>query len=500
MKVVSSKQMAKIESEAILNGSVDGEFMDEAGLQIARLAHSFIERNDLVKQVVLLCGKGNNAGDAYVAGIHLLNMGYNVDALQLFSFKNCSPLCQFNQTKFFNAGGLVKEVLSVDEFALPLNGLVIDGIFGTGFKGEIEEPLASIIFKANASKLPIISIDIPSGLDGDTGVASYQTIIANETAFLGLPKIGFFLEDGWNHVGNLKYIDFGLPLKYIEQAKTDFVMLDAPMMKPLMPHIERNRNKYTAGFVVALAGSPGMPGAALLSSWAALSSGSGIVKLLHVQEMQNELLNAPYELIKIPYEEKDYKFVLEQLNKATAVFIGPGIGKEAQTVKLLKKILPHLEKPAVLDADALNILSENKINLPNHVILTPHKGEMERLLNVKTKQKLDRAFLGACQAFAEINEVTLVLKGGPTFIFQKNQPIYINITGDPGMATAGSGDVLTGILASLLAQGLKCHEAALLGTFLHGISGEIAAHDKTSYCMIASDIVDYLPEAFRALM
>ncbi len=500
MKVVSSKQMAKIESEAILNGSIDVEFMDEAGLQIARLVHSFIERNDIVKQVVLLCGKGNNAGDAYVAGIHLLNMGYSVDALQLFTFKSCSPLCQFNQTKFFNAGGLVKEVLSLDDFALPLNGLVIDGIFGTGFSGEIEEPLASIIFKVNASNCPLIAIDIPSGLNGDTGVASYQTIVADETAFLGLPKVGFFLEDGWNHVGNLKYIDFGLPHKFIEQAKTDYVMLDASMMRPLMPHIERNRNKYEAGFVAGFAGSKGMPGAALLSSWSALGSGSGIVKLLFREEMQNELLNAPYELIKIAFQEKDHKFVLDHLNQATAVFVGPGIGKEAQTVKLLKKILPHLTKPAVIDADALNILSENKINLPEHVILTPHKGEMERLLGVKTKQKLDRAFLGACQAFAEINEVTLVLKGGPTFIFQKNQPIYINVTGDPGMATAGSGDVLTGLIASLLAQGLECHEAALLGTFLHGISGEIAAHDKTSYCMMASDLILYFPDAFRALM
>ncbi|HRD56170.1 MAG TPA: NAD(P)H-hydrate epimerase, partial [Parachlamydiaceae bacterium] len=260
MKVISSTQMANMESKAISEGSLDTEFMEEAGVNIARLVHSFIERNDLQKQVILLCGKGNNAGDAYTAGIHLLNMDYSVDAFQLFPFKECSPLCQMNQTKFFNLGGLIREVNFLDEFALPLNGLIVDGIFGTGFKGEIKEPISSIIFKANHSKLPIISIDIPSGLNGDTGKASKETIHAKETAFLGLPKIGFFLNEGWNCLGKLRYVDFGLPEKYIAEAKTDFKMLDLSLVKQFLPPIKRNRNKYEAGFVVGLAGSKGMTG------------------------------------------------------------------------------------------------------------------------------------------------------------------------------------------------------------------------------------------------
>jgi NAD(P)H-hydrate epimerase len=500
MKIVSSKEMAKIESKAILNGAIDAEFMEEAGLSIARLAHSFIERNDIKKQVTLLCGKGNNAGDAYVAGIHLLSMGYSVDAMQLEPFKNCSQLCQINQTRFFNAGGLVKEISTPDDLGLPLNGLIIDGIFGTGFKGKIKEPIAGIIYKANSSKLPILAIDIPSGLNGDTGVASDQAIIAKETAFLGLPKLGFFLNDGWNHVGKLRYVDFGLPFKSIKDAKTDFEMIEISQMKPLIPVIARSRNKYEAGYVVALAGSSAMPGAAILSTTATLKSGSGIVKLLCKEDMNNALIFSPHELIKIPFTDKDEQIIIDTLNKATAVFIGPGVGTSPSTVKLLKKILPKLTKPSVIDADALNILATNKISLPKNCILTPHKGEMERLLGIEKPQVVNMDFINSCQDFAAKNAITLILKGGPTFIFTKDMPIFINITGDPGMATAGSGDVLTGLLASLLAQGLETHDAALLGTFLHGLAGEIAADEKTSYCMIASDIIDNFPGAFKTLL
>ncbi len=499
MKIISSKEMAKIEAKAVLQGSMEKDFMEEAGRQVAQIAHAYIERNDLIKHVVLLCGKGNNAGDAYAAGIYLLNMGYSVDALQLMPFKECSALCQMNQTRFFNEGGLVREILSANDLALPINGLILDGIFGTGFKGQINELLSSIIFKVNHSKLPVIAIDIPSGLNGETGEASPQTIIAKETAFLCFPKPGFFLNDGWNYIGKLRYVDFGLPFKAVKEAKADLYMIEFNIAKALMPEIKPNRNKYEAGFVAALAGSKGMSGAAILSSLSALSAGSGIVKLYYPENMQNELSAAPFELIKIPYADTDHKMLIEGLNKANAVFIGPGLGIDDNTVNLFRKILPKIERPCVIDADALNILSAYKIALPKEAILTPHKGEMERLLNCKTKQKLDLEFIEKCEAFAKIKKVTLILKGGPTFIFFPEDPIHINITGDPGMATAGSGDVLTGLLASLLSQKLSCEAAAILGTFLHGIGGESAAYEKGSYCMMASDIIRHFPNAFKAL-
>lgn len=392
-------------------------------------------------------------------------------------------------------GGRLAETL----LEFPSSGIIVDGLFGTGFHGVADEPYAAIIALANHSELPIIAIDIPSGLNGETGIAEGEAIVATETAFLGLPKTGFFLNDGWNHVGKLRYIDFGLPQQYIEECNTNFLMLSHDLLKPIMPTIKRNRNKYEAGYVVGLAGSPSMPGAAMLSSLASLRGGAGIVKLLHPAGMEAELSTSPYELIRVPYNHKDVNAIVDLMNKASATFVGPGMGQTPETKKLLLTVLPRLEKPCVIDADALNILAQEKAPIPKHAVLTPHHGEMMRLLHTTEKLRLDIPTLEICRAFAEEHEITLVLKGGPTFIFHPGSPYIVNPTGDPGMATAGSGDVLTGLIASLLAQGLPPKDAAALGVFLHGIAGEIACEDTSSHCMIASDIIFRFPEAFKIL-
>lgn len=498
MKIVSSKQMAFIESQAYRDGATESGFMEEAGSGISLIVHEYVERHDLNKHVILLCGKGNNAGDAYVAGVHLLNLGYEVTALQVVPLHACTSLCRLNHSRFATAGGYWREMSDSEDTAFPLNGIIVDGLFGTGFKGKVSEPFSTMIYQANQSGLPIIAIDIPSGLNGETGVVEGECIRATQTAFLGLPKTGFFLGDGWNYVGRLRYVDFGLPEQYIGQSQADMIMLTPEMMRPLLPVVTHNRNKYEAGYVVGVAGSQGMSGAAILSAWASLAGGAGIVKLFHPEGMEKELSASPYELIKIPYTLKTLPQVLETLNKATATFIGPGLGRIEHTQQMLQALLPKLEKPCVLDADALNILSQAEIALPAQTIFTPHKGEMERLLNRKSAS-IDKDFLSACQEYCNKKQVTLILKGGPTFIFQPDEIVHVNPYGDPGMATAGSGDVLTGLLAALLSQNLTPFNAALLGVFLHSQAGERAAEEKTSYCMIASDIIKHFPDAFRSL-
>lgn len=497
MKVVTPQQMTKIESKAYRGGASESDFMEEAGSGVALVAHDYVEKHNLERPVVLLCGKGNNAGDAYVAGLHLLHLEYDVIAYQLFPISECSNLCRQHHFHFINAGGRVEEITSVEQLELPKSGIIIDGIFGTGFHGDVEEPIASIITEANQSHLPIIAVDIPSGLNGETGEASEATIIANITAFLGLPKMGFFLLNGWNYVGNLVYVDFGLPREYVDEAPVDMHMLSPDILKPLMPPLVRKRHKYQAGHVVGLAGSIAFPGAALLASLSALCSGAGIVHLLYPEGMESELAAVPYELIKVRYKPGDAKFILESLNKANANFIGPGIGLSDNTKQLILEILPKLTNPCVLDADVLTILSENKCKLPQKCILTPHLGELKRLLKITGDIELSLDFLKKCQAFAKEKKVTLVVKGGPTFILQPNEPILVNPKGDPGMATAGSGDVLTGLLGSLMAQGLTTYDAAALGVYIHGFAGERAATELTSYCMTASDIITYYPDAFR---
>jgi NAD(P)H-hydrate epimerase len=289
--------------------------------------------------------------------------------------------------------------------------------------------------------------------------------------------------------------------EYIDIAESNMIMLTNEVVKPLLPPIIRNRHKYQRGLVVGLGGSPGMPGASVMSSMSALESGAGIVRLLHPKGMETELSASPAELIKIPFEHSmNETFLLEHLNKASATFIGPGIGRSPQTKDMLKKILPSLEKPCVIDADALTLLAELDIPFPKQTILTPHKGELLRLLKVPAPDSLNLSFLKTCQEYADTKKVTLLFKGAPTFIFHPDEIVRVNPTGDPGMATAGSGDVLTGLLAALLAQGITPHEAACLGVYLHGLAGEFAAKDLTSYCMTASDLMNYFPDAFRTVM
>lgn len=496
MKVVSAKEMASLESSAYQWGCSEKDFMEKAGKGIAQRVHAFLQHKKLPQQVLLLCGKGNNGGDTFVAGTYLLEYGYTISAIQLDPLDQCSPLCKLNRQRFLDRGGSIST--SYDERNFNNYSLILDGIFGTGFKGQIQEPYASLIQAANQSQLPILAVDIPSGLNGSTGQVEGPVIKATETLFLGLPKTGFFLEDGWNYVGYLRYVDFGLPQGIIEELKANFVLLTHKEMVKLLPPIKRSRHKYQRGYVVGLAGSPGMPGAALLSSLAALRGGTGMMRLLHPKGMEAELSASPYELIKVPYYWENSKEVLQNMQKGGATFVGPGFGRTEESRHLLHHVIPFLEKPCVIDADALTLLADEAFELPKSAILTPHMGEMQRLLHHSVPLTLNLETLKTCQHYAKEKKVTLVLKGAPTFIFQSEKPILINPTGDPGMATAGSGDVLTGLIASLLSQDLSCHNAAALGVYLHGLAGEFAAQAKTSYSMIASDIISYLPDAYRA--
>ncbi len=238
MKVVTPKQMAYFESVAMGEGSSEEEFMEEAGSGVALCVHEYVEKFVLDRHVILLCGKGNNAGDAFVAGIYLLHLDYDVVAYLHHPIESCSPLCQKNYARFIKEGGRIGHDLESDLNDHP-NSVAVDGLFGTGFRGSIDEPYETTIELVNFSQIPTIAIDIPSGLNGETGIAEGAAIYAVETAFLGLPKSGFFLEDGWEHAGRLKPIDFGLPPQYIERMDPDFILLSTDMLLYSFPVVER---------------------------------------------------------------------------------------------------------------------------------------------------------------------------------------------------------------------------------------------------------------------
>ena len=384
MKVISAKAMANLENLAYVQGFKDHDFMENAGRGIALAAEEFIQTHSLFPHVWLLCGKGNNGGDAFVAGCYLLERGIEVTAIQPENIDHCTPLCRKNHNRFLEKKGKITQ--QTDSFGS--QGIILDGFFGTGFKGKVTAPYASIIEKANKSNLPILAIDIPSGLDGTTGSVEGSVIHATQTLFLALPKTGFFLEGGWNQVGQLKKIDFGLPSQMIDQTDGDFELITQNKAAERLPPIIRNRHKYQAGYVIGMAGSLTMPGAALLSTLAALRGGAGMVRLLYPEGGEGELAASPYELIKIPYSYEKWEGVVSILNHAGACFVGPGMGREENTRKLLEKVIPLIEKPSIIDADALIFFGEQGFKLPSQTILTPHTGEMQALL--KSEEHLVR--------------------------------------------------------------------------------------------------------------
>jgi len=485
--VVTADEMKRLEAEAFSAGENEEEYMERAGVGIAKVL-----QGDLLNlaPIHILIGKGNNGGDGFVAGAILLNKNYPVTAYHLYPIEECSPLSQKMSKRFLKAGGKLIHLQSEPAFE---EGVILDGLVGTGFKGAAEGFLAEIIEHANKSDLPIYAIDIPSGLNGNTGQVESVAIKASTTIYLGLPKIGFYLDQGWNHVGELIGVDFGMGEKYIEDAKAVGYLLSHEKAAKALPKMERSRHKYQAGYVLAVAGSQSMPGAAMMSCLATLKMGAGIIRLFFPEGMEAELTTAPYELIKEAWDLKDDTRILEEAKRAKALLIGPGMGRSPESEEAVKTLLAKTTLPTVIDADALYFLAQNKeMTLPEVSILTPHHQEMERILDAPPT-------IENCLAYCKDRNVTIVLKGAPTIIFHPHTKPLIIPHGDPGMATAGTGDVLTGILAALLAQGLDPRNASALGAYLHALSGEIAAREETSYGIIATDLIHFLPEAIQSM-
>ncbi len=488
-KVVTAFEMARIERLSIQEGASSESYMECAGNNIGIYLHE-----THAQEVTLLIGKGNNGGDAYVAGIYLLERQIPVKAYQIFAPEECSPLSKQYKKQFIASGGDVQRLSTAEQLILTDKTVILDGLLGTGFEGEVTGLLKEVILKVNQAKKNCIAIDIPSGLNGNTGKIGGCGIKATKTLYLGLPKLGFFIQDGMNHIGELIPIDFGMNLEYTHQAKSTFHLINEKALSDLLPPINKTRHKYQAGYVLALAGSPGMPGAALLSSLAALRMGAGIIRLFYPEEMECELANAPYELIKSKWDPDHIK---EESKRASAMLIGPGLGREERVG--LKELFKQTRLPCIVDADGIYQLAEEIDGTDRQIVLTPQHKEALFLLKLDKMPGDELEFLTLCQDYADKKNITLVIKGAPTFIFHPKTSPLISVRGNPGMATAGTGDVLTGLIAALLSQGLQAREAAILGVVLHGIAGELAAEKLTSYDMIASDLLTALPDAIKSL-
>lgn len=496
MKIVDTSEMKRLEQLSYSQGAEEENFMECAGEGIAECARQSIARFHLRPEITLLCGSGNNGGDAYVSGRLLQEGGFHVRAIALASYEDSTPLCRLNGKRFLESGGSMIYAKTPEDISFGRSSMIIDGILGTGFHGKVKGLFQVAIEKANRSGLHILAVDIPSGLIGNTGEVGGVAMRADETLFLGLPKRGCFLGEAWNYVGQVHVFNFGLKEDVLEAAQADFIMIDEEMIREFLPPIVRTRHKYQAGYVVGLGGSPGMPGAPVMASFAALRAGAGIVRLCHPIAMTGEFVAAPRELIRQGYEDNDFGSILEAAKNASAFFMGPGMEKSDAALKMIKKIIPELKCPCVIDAQALTLLAADSIPFAPFTILTPHRGEMKRLLHLDEEIGLE-SLLEKTHRYAQEKKVIVVLKGAPTFIFHPAMKPHICVRGDPGMATAGSGDVLTGVIASFLAQVHDPMKAAILGVQFHGIAGEYASQEMTSYSMVAEDITAKLPEVFK---
>lgn len=497
-KIFTPEEVRYLEAQAINAGSSEEILMEQAGKQAASWIGSFVKERNLPTKATIIAGKGNNGGDGYVVARYLIQLGFSVQVLQVYPVDPTS-LVKKQRRRFEARSGKVID-LDHTPHAFMQEGVLIDALFGTGFTGSVDNKARQVIETMNATPLPVIAIDVPSGLDSRTGKVESVAVYATATCTMEYAKTGFFLLKGWDYVGEVVPIPIGLAT-FGNQRAPNMQLLEQADVQLLLPSIKRSRHKYQAGHVVGLAGSNGMTGAALLASISALRAGAGIVHLLHDEACSSELVGGPLEIVCIPYTKEEVGILRYWIERASALFLGPGFGTGTCQDAILSALWPNLKGKMVIDADALTWLASKKGQqfgpLPN-AILTPHAGELERFFQTKEPLTLER--LQSCQRLVDDNQTNLVLKGGPTFLFSAGHLPVVMTEGDPGMATAGSGDVLSGILTALLAQGVQVREAMLLGTFLHAKAGRLAAKEETSYCMIASSIIKQLPQAFKALM
>ena len=388
--------------------------------------------------------------------------------------------------------------------------MVVDGLLGTGLASEVAGAYRSAIEAMNGCGRPIVAIDLPSGIHADTGAVMGAAVRATATVTFGHPKLGLFVGSGIDHAGRVRVGDIGIPPAYSDQVSSALSLLVDADMARLLPDRQASAHKGTFGHAAIVAGSVGKTGAAALAAKAALRVGTGLVSVATPAGVNATLEAKLLEAMTAPMPEtKAHTLarggldrVLTFLSSRTAAAIGPGLSTHPETVDLVQALIPRLEKPTVLDADALNalagktrLLSDGKAPL----VLTPHPGEMARLVEDATPESINRDRIGTASRLAMTRGVVVVLKGARTVIAKPDGEAAICPTGNAGMATAGTGDVLTGMVAGLLAQRLSPWDAARVGVYLHGLAGDLAAADIGQAGMIAGDVLERIPRAITQL-
>jgi len=491
MKILNAGQIRALEAYTIKNEPISSADLMERASQA--FVNWFINCFDVSKSVSIFCGKGNNGGDGLAIARLLHAKGFQVRVFVIeYTDKESDD---FKQNLERLAGNL--QVQSIYEsHAMPelhSDQIIIDALLGSGLSRPVAGLLGEVIEHVNGATGIIISIDIASGLYVDKPNEKSDTIVKpDHTVTFQLPKLAFMMPQNAEFTGDWHVVDIGLDKRFIEETLSPYYYTDKPAGEALTKKRGKFSHKGTFGHALILAGSYGKMGAAILSSGACLRSGAGLLTV-HVPECGYEILqiSLPEAMLSIDPNQRNIT-ELPELSSYSAIGIGPGIGQEPLTVRVLDELLEQISTPLIVDADGLNILSKHPDlidKLPEKTILSPHPKEFQRLAG-DSANEFER--LELARNFAKKHNVIIILKGAYTAVILTNGDVHFNSTGNAGMATGGSGDVLTGILTALLAQKYTPGDAAIFGVYQHGLAGDRAAERKTKTAMIASDIIENL--------
>jgi NAD(P)H-hydrate epimerase len=507
-RIVTPAEMQEIDRKTIQEFAIPGEtLMENAGKAVFEAIRSKFPGFKNMR-IAVFCGKGNNGGDGLVVTRLLKMSGAMPRVFILGSIQNLrtDSLVQFNK---MIAAGIQPEFIDEERYEKDDErpDLVIDALLGTGARGDLRGALYQIVRTINEWRTEgshVLAIDVPSGLNGETGRPENMVVRAHATVTMGLPKTGLLFGDGKNYTGDLIVADLGFPAELTRGG--DVQLIEAIDVRERLTERRHDAHKHMFGKVLIIGGSRGMTGAVALAARAAMRGGAGLVRVaapppvtdvvrVTVPEVMTADLDAtPAGSIARSAMPK----LAEQLEWSSVVAMGCGLSQNDETMAMVKEFVRTLNKPAVIDADAIIALAgefELIQNIQTDVLFTPHAGEFAMLSGtIKEKLLADRP--AYTRAAAKKLQKPILLKGSPTLVADPSGAIFVNPNGNPGMATGGSGDVLTGLIAALLGQGLMTVDAGFVGAYLHGLAGDLAAAEKSERGLTAGDLIDYLPRAF----
>lgn len=502
MKILTAEQIRNVDALTIAMEPIKSvDLLERAGSACFKWIDDFIEKRDLVQ---VYCGPGNNGGDGLALARMLLYAGYIVEIYMLTKPENCSNDSQINFQLLKDYPGFTSIYFLEDSTKVTPsydNSLIIDALFGTGLSRPLQGLAKEIILHINQSKAYIVSIDIPSGLisEGYQNTGTLSIVKADVTLTFQIPKLSFMFSENEKYVGKWHCLDIQLLQKAIDNQKTAYNLIQLPDIKKKLKKRVNFSHKGNFGHALLIAGSYGRMGAAILAARACLRSGAGLLTA-HIVQKGYDIMqtSVPEAMVTVDYS-LNFLTTLPFLNTYNSIGIGPGIGTNESTITMFFQLLKSNVSPMVIDADGINILSLNPgwmALLQPNTILTPHPGEFDRL-TTKHESGWHR-HLTQIQLSKKYN-IIIVLKGAYTSITDGEGNCWFNSTGNPGMSTAGSGDVLTGITLSLLAQGYSAIDAALSSVYLHGLAGDIIKNEIGEEALIASDIINNLGKAFKLI-